>query len=87
MPKATNTLTVTAAQSRFHLDAVDVPTSKEIDVRNLSISIGDKEVVARTDFKLLENVHYVLVGRNGVGKSSMSYQFGHSRCKTNAVKL
>ncbi|KAK0467323.1 ATP-binding cassette, sub-family F, member 3 [Desarmillaria tabescens] len=66
-----NTLVVTAAQSRFHVDAVDVPTSKEIDVHDLSISIGGKEILAHTNLKLQENVHYVLVGRNGIGKSTL----------------
>ncbi|KAK0446632.1 ATP-binding cassette, sub-family F, member 3 [Armillaria borealis] len=65
-----NTLVVTTAQSRFHVDAVDTPTSKEIDIHDLSISIGGKEILAHANLKLQENVHYVLVGRNGIGKST-----------------
>lgn len=84
-----NTLVVTTAQSRFHVDAVDTPTSKEvcqslqlyfasiltfnkIDIHDLSVSIGGKEILAHANLKLQENVHYVLVGRNGIGKSSSS---------------
>lgn len=37
-------ITVTAQQSRFHTDAVDVPVSKEIRVKDLSISIGQREI-------------------------------------------
>jgi ABC-type molybdenum transport system ATPase subunit/photorepair protein PhrA len=69
---------VTAQQSRFHNDAVDAPTSKEILVKDLTISIGERELLSRTELFLKEGAHYVLVGRNGVGKSSMS-QF-HSIC-------
>ncbi|KAF9030711.1 P-loop containing nucleoside triphosphate hydrolase protein [Hymenopellis radicata] len=74
-----NTLTVTAAQSRFHTDAVDIPTTKDIDVHDLSISIGGKEVLAHAEFKLLEDIHYVLVGRNGVGKSTLMRALAEGR--------
>ncbi len=79
-----DTLTVTAAQSRFHSDAANVPATKEIDVHDLSISIGGKEVLAHAEFKLLTNVHYVLVGRNGVGKSSTRLPL-KSQIKSNNV--
>ncbi|KAF7964936.1 hypothetical protein HWV62_1615 [Athelia sp. TMB] len=63
-------LVVTAQQSRFHVDASDIPPTKEIDIKDLTISIGGKEVLVHAELKLRENVHYVLVGRNGVGKST-----------------
>jgi ATP-binding cassette subfamily F protein 3 len=61
---------VTAQQSRFHTEAVDVPASKEILVKNLTIQIGQKELLSGAELFLKEGGHYVLVGRNGVGKSS-----------------
>jgi ATPase subunit of ABC transporter with duplicated ATPase domains len=64
-------LQITAQQSRFHLDAIDTPASKEIWVKDLSISIGQKEILNRAEFRLKERVHYVLVGRNGTGKSTI----------------
>lgn len=64
------TLTVTAQQSRFHTDAVDAPVSKEILVKDLSISIGQRELLSHAELHLQEGKHYVLVGRNGTGKSS-----------------
>jgi hypothetical protein len=70
---------VTAQQSRFHNDAVDAPTSKEILVKDLSIAIGQKELLNRTELFLKEGGHYVLVGRNGVGKSSKYYSLIPSR--------
>jgi ABC-type transporter Mla maintaining outer membrane lipid asymmetry ATPase subunit MlaF len=54
----------------LNLNALMLPTN-QIDVRDLSISIGGREILAHAELKLHENVHYVLAGRNGVGKSSM----------------
>jgi ATPase subunit of ABC transporter with duplicated ATPase domains len=64
-------LQITAQQSRFHLDAVDAPASKEIWVKDLSISIGQKELLNRAELRFKECAHYVLVGRNGTGKSTI----------------
>lgn len=74
-----NTLVVTTAQSRFHVDAVDTPTSKEIDMHDLSVSIGGKDILAHANLKLQENVHYVLVGRNGIGKSTLMRALAEGR--------
>ncbi|KAF1984916.1 ABC transporter ATP-binding protein uup-1 [Aulographum hederae CBS 113979] len=64
-------LTVSSQQSRYQLDAVDAPTSKEVLVKDLSIAIGQKEILAHVELFLKEGGHYVLVGRNGVGKSTL----------------
>jgi ATPase subunit of ABC transporter with duplicated ATPase domains len=64
-------LTITAQQSRFYLDAVDAPSSKEIWVKDLSISIGQKEILNRAELRFKECVKYVLVGKNGTGKSTI----------------
>jgi ATP-binding cassette subfamily F protein 3 len=66
-------LQVTAQQSRYHTDmlALEAPTTKEILIKDLSITLGDKEILARTELFLKENGKYVLVGRNGVGKSTL----------------
>lgn len=63
-------LYVTEQQSRYALDAVDAPNSKEVLVKDLSISIGKKEILRNAEIHLEEGRHYVLVGRNGTGKSS-----------------
>ncbi|KAK5457120.1 hypothetical protein LTS15_004901 [Exophiala xenobiotica] len=65
------TLVVTSQQSRFHVDAVDAPTSKDIDVKDLSISIGGRDLLDHAHLRILEGGHYVLAGRNGTGKSSL----------------
>ncbi|RAQ99509.1 P-loop containing nucleoside triphosphate hydrolase protein [Stemphylium lycopersici] len=62
---------VTAQQSRYALDAVDAPASKEILVKDLSIAVANRELISRTTLHLVEARHYVLVGRNGTGKSTL----------------
>lgn len=68
---SSNTLVVTSQQSRFHVDAVDAPTSKDIDVKDLTLSIGGRELLDHAHLRIVEGVHYVLAGRNGTGKSSL----------------
>jgi ATP-binding cassette subfamily F protein 3 len=43
----------------------------QIDVKGLCISVNGRELLAHAELKLKENVHYVLIGRNGTGKSSV----------------
>lgn len=64
-------LQVTAQQSRFHTDAIDAHTTKEILVKDISISLGQKELLSHAELHLKESGHYVLVGRNGTGKSTL----------------
>ncbi|KAF2732561.1 ABC transporter ATP-binding protein uup-1 [Polyplosphaeria fusca] len=64
-------ITVTAQQSRYALDAVDAPASKEILIKDLSVSVSDRELLSHATFHLVEGRHYVLVGRNGTGKSTL----------------
>ncbi|KAJ9620749.1 uncharacterized protein PV06_03363 [Exophiala oligosperma] len=65
------TLVVTSQQSRYALDAVDAPTSKDIDIKDLTLSIGGRDLLDHVELRFLEGVHYVLAGRNGTGKSSL----------------
>ncbi|KAI5379689.1 hypothetical protein J4E82_001729 [Alternaria postmessia] len=64
-------ITVTAQQSRYALDAVDAPASKEILIKDLSITVANRELLSRTTLHLVEARHYVMVGRNGTGKSTI----------------
>ena len=66
-------LEITAQQSRFHKDSVELeaPTTKEILIKNLSITLGGLEILSRAELFLKENRKYVMVGRNGVGKSTL----------------
>ena len=62
---------VSVQQSRFHADAVDAPESKEIDIKDLTLSIGSMEILEHANLRLQEGVHYVFHGRNGTGKSTI----------------
>ena len=44
--------------------------SVKLVVKDLSISIGQREILSHAQFQLQVGKHYVLVGRNGIGKSS-----------------
>jgi ATP-binding cassette, subfamily F, member 3 len=68
---ASSQLTITAQQSRYYADAIDAPVSKEIFVKDLCIAIGQRDLLSHTQLHLVEGRHYVLVGKNGTGKSSM----------------
>ncbi|KAG6833688.1 hypothetical protein H0H87_002884 [Tephrocybe sp. NHM501043] len=68
--KADEGIVVTAQQSRFHVDAVEA-TTKEIDIKDLSLAIGGRDLLSHATITLRENRHYVLVGRNGTGKSTL----------------
>jgi ABC-type molybdenum transport system ATPase subunit/photorepair protein PhrA len=61
---------ITAQQSRFHVDADDAPTTTELFIKDLSIGIGQRELLSHAELHLMEGGRYVLVGRNGGGKSS-----------------
>jgi ATP-binding cassette subfamily F protein 3 len=45
-------------------------------VKDLSISVADRELLSRTTLHLVESRHYVLVGRNGTGKSTLLKAIG-----------
>ncbi|KAG9722368.1 ABC transporter ATP-binding protein uup-1, partial [Aureobasidium melanogenum] len=63
-------LNVTTQQSRFHTLKKE-SASTEITVKDLSITIGNHEVLSHAQLQLHPGRHYVLVGRNGVGKSTL----------------
>jgi ATP-binding cassette subfamily F protein 3 len=45
-------------------------------VKDLSISVSNRELLSRTTLHLVEARHYVLVGRNGTGKSTLLKAIG-----------
>jgi ATP-binding cassette subfamily F protein 3 len=64
-------LAVTSQQSRFHAEAKDT-ASTELLIKDLSLSISDNvELLAHAELHLQPAGRYVLVGRNGCGKSSL----------------
>lgn len=64
-------LYVTDQQSRFHTEATEHSSPKEITVKDLSVSIGNREILSHAELHLQPGRHYVLAGRNGIGKSTL----------------
>ncbi|KAI9890440.1 MAG: hypothetical protein M1814_003924 [Vezdaea aestivalis] len=64
-------IVVTAQQSRFHVDAIDAPDSKDIDVKDLNITVGTREIINNAHLRIQSGTRMVLAGRNGTGKSSL----------------
>lgn len=62
-------IVVTAQQSRFH--EIDDPSSKDIEINDLSILVGKREILQHTRLVLKSGLRYVFVGRNGLGKSTV----------------
>lgn len=64
----------TSRQTRFDLD--EETASKDLDLHTVNISIGKRDILNDSHLKLSPGVHYVLVGRNGVGKSTLLRAIG-----------
>ncbi|KDN43911.1 P-loop containing nucleoside triphosphate hydrolase protein [Tilletiaria anomala UBC 951] len=67
------TIHATSQETRFYLDAIET-ASGEIDLKNVTISIGEggqKDLLVDAHLRLKGGTHYGLVGRNGVGKSTL----------------
>lgn len=69
----TATIQATSQQTRFNLEET---ASKELDLKGVHISIGKREIISDAHLKLSTGVHYVLVGRNGTGKSTLLRAIG-----------
>lgn len=48
-------------QTRFHTETLD--TTAEVDLKGVTVSIGDHELVSDSRLKLKDGVRYALVGR------------------------
>jgi len=58
--------------SRYHTETID-SYAKDIDLKDLNIFVGDREILTDANLKLYQGVHYGLIGQNGIGKSSNFY--------------
>ena len=75
MPKSKSDQNVgivaTSQQSRFHTETIEAPVSKDIDLKDVSVAVGGVELLNHAHLQIHERVHYLLHGRNGVGKSTV----------------
>lgn len=63
-------LNVTAQQSRFHQEAIEGSSLKELVVKDLNVAIGNREILSHASFQLQVGKHYILSGRNGERRMS-----------------
>lgn len=42
--------------------------AEDVDLKTLSLTVGDEELLTDANLRLFSGVHYGLVGANGVGK-------------------
>ncbi|KAF8587322.1 P-loop containing nucleoside triphosphate hydrolase protein [Ramaria rubella] len=63
-------ITAHSQTSRFHVDTLTT-LSKEIDLKQVSIAIGQKDILVDAHLRLKTGVSYGLIGRNGYGKSTL----------------
>ncbi|KAF7352440.1 Iron complex transport system ATP-binding protein [Mycena venus] len=64
-----NPIIATSQQSRFHAETLD--TTLEIDLKGVTISIGERELITSSHLRLKQGIRFGLVGRNGSGKSTL----------------
>ncbi|KAJ2030378.1 hypothetical protein IWW57_001220, partial [Coemansia sp. S610] len=57
-------------QSRFHNETITT-LSKEVDLKSVNVVIGESELLVDARLWLKTGQHYGMVGRNGVGKSTL----------------
>ena len=54
LPSAEGDIVVSAQQSRFHTEANDAPTLKDIDIKDLTVAIGGLEILDHAHLKIQE---------------------------------
>ena len=64
-------IVVSAQQSRFHTEAIEAPSLKDIDIKDLTVAIGGLEILDHAHLKIQDGTHYIFHGRNGIGKSTL----------------
>ncbi|KAJ1545317.1 hypothetical protein HK405_008008, partial [Cladochytrium tenue] len=69
-------IVATTQNSRFHIDTYET-LSNDIDLKQVNIRINDLPILVDANLKLFDGVHYGLVGRNGVGKSTLLKCLGY----------
>ncbi|KAI0343208.1 P-loop containing nucleoside triphosphate hydrolase protein [Trametopsis cervina] len=63
-------ITAISQQSRFHTETLNTNVA-EIDLKGVTIAVGQRDLLTDCRLKLKEGVRYGLVGRNGTGKSTL----------------
>ncbi|KAI9197152.1 P-loop containing nucleoside triphosphate hydrolase protein, partial [Polychytrium aggregatum] len=69
-------ITAISQQSRFHVDTLET-LSNDIDMQQVTVMIGERELLVDANLRLFSGVHYGLLGKNGVGKSTLLKAIGY----------
>lgn len=75
-PPAPPTLSATSQQSRFHAPST-AATDQAIDIRDITLTVGTKQLLDGADLRLRAAGRYGLIGRNGSGKSLLLQCVAH----------
>ncbi|KAJ3213268.1 hypothetical protein HDU67_003111 [Dinochytrium kinnereticum] len=69
-------IVATTQATRFHVDTLET-SSNDIDLKDVNITVGDLPLLSGANLRLFAGVHYGLIGRNGVGKSTLLKCMGY----------
>ena len=64
---AMQSIVANTQQSRFHTETLET-FCEDVDLKDLTLTAGDKELLSNTQLRLFAGRHYGLVGANGAGK-------------------
>ncbi|KAH7107697.1 P-loop containing nucleoside triphosphate hydrolase protein [Auriculariales sp. MPI-PUGE-AT-0066] len=67
---AASGITATSQTSRFHVDVITT-LSQELDLKQVTVAVGDVELLQDAHLRIKAGVRYGLIGRNGEGKSTL----------------
>ena len=63
-------IVATTQQSRFHTETLET-YCEDVDLKQLTLTVGDKELLTDADLRLFSGRRYGLVGANGSGKCAL----------------
>ncbi|KAI0371233.1 hypothetical protein BV20DRAFT_1120652 [Pilatotrama ljubarskyi] len=69
-------IVATSQVSRFHAETLTT-LSNDIDLKDVSVTIGSRTLLSGANLRLFRGVHYGLIGQNGVGKSTLLKAIGY----------
>ncbi|KAI8986730.1 ribosomal L18ae/LX protein domain-containing protein [Trametes punicea] len=72
----TTQIVATSQVSRFHAETLTT-LSNDIDLKDVTVTIGSRTLLSGANLRLFRGVHYGLVGQNGVGKSTLLKAIGY----------
>ncbi|KAJ3035967.1 hypothetical protein HDV00_003261 [Rhizophlyctis rosea] len=69
-------ITAITQTSRFHTETIET-LSNDVDLKGVQLAVNERDLLIDAELRLFAGTHYGLVGRNGVGKSTLLRAIGH----------